>query len=319
LTTIERRLDQSDPQPDGAAMTRNATWELDLGLKQYLARIRAIPLLQAGEEIDLARRYKEQGDRAALDRMVGSHLRLVVKIALGYRGYGLPVAELISEGGIGLVQAAERFDPDRGFRFATYAIWWIKATMQDYIVRSRSLVKMGTTTGERKLFFSLRKTKARLSMFADGDMSPQDVARVASHLGVSEREVVEMNRRLGGDVSLNSTVDDSAPGDWQDQLPDDAPSQEDVLADQEQMANGHAALAEALTLLSERERRVLVSRRLSDQPKRLAEIAGEIGVSRERVRQIEAVAFEKVRKAMRQDMPIGRAASTVGHWALAAA
>ncbi len=300
-------------------MTRNATWELDIGLKRYLARIRAIPLLQPGEEIDLARRYKEQGDRGALDRMVGSHLRLVVKAAVGYRGYGLPLAELISEGGIGLVQAAERFDPDRGFRFATYAIWWIKAAMQDYIVRSRSLVKMGTTTGERKLFFSLRKTKARLSMLADGDMSPQDVALIAGHLGVSEREVVEMNRRLGGDVSLNSTVDDSAPGVWQDQLADELPSQEDVLADREQLADGRAALAEALTLLSERERRVLVSRRLSDKPKRLAEIAGEIGVSRERVRQIEAAAFAKVRKAIRQDMPVDRAASTVGPWALAAA
>jgi RNA polymerase sigma-32 factor len=300
-------------------MTRIATRELDAGLKRYLAEIRAIPMLRPGEEIDLARRYRQRGDRGALDRMVASHLRLAVKIALGYRGYGLPLAELISEGGIGLVRAAERFDPDRGFRFATYAIWWIKAAMQDYIVRSRSLVKMGTTTGERKLFFSLRRTKARLSMLADGDLTPQDVALIASHLGVSEREVVEMNQRLGGDVSLNSTIDGGASGAWQDQLADDAPSQEEVLADQEQFANGRAALAEALTLLSERERRVLVSRRLSDKPKLLADIAGEIGVSRERVRQIEAVAFEKVRRAIRNEAPFGRSAPPAERFALAAA
>jgi RNA polymerase sigma-32 factor len=319
FASIEQRLDRSDNQPDGAAMTRNATWESDTGLKRYLAQIRAIPLLWPGEEIDLARRYKKQGDRRALDRMVGSHLRLVVKTALGYRGYGLPLAELVSEGSIGLVRAVEGFDPDKGFRFATYAIWWIKAAMQEYIVRSRSLVKMGTTTGERKLFFGLRKTKARLSMLADGDMSPQDATRIAEHLGVSEREVVEMNRRLGGDVSLNSAADDGVRSAWQDQLPDETPSQEDVLADQEQIANGRAALAEALTLLNDRERRVLVWRRLTDKPKRLAEIASEIGVSRERVRQIEAVAFEKVRKAIRHETPAVRPVAPIGQWAMAAA
>ena len=303
-------------------MTRNATrksgLDLDIGLKQYLARIRAIPMLQPGEEIELARRYQQRGDRRALDRLVGSHLRLVVKTALGYRGYGMPLAELISEGSVGLIQAADRFDADKGFRFATYAIWWIKAAMQDYIIRSRSLVKMGTTTGERKLFFTLRKTKASLSVLDNGDMSPSDVARIAERLGVSQTEVVDMNRRLGGDMSLNATGDRGEQSAWQDQLADDAPSQEDVLADQEQIANGRAALAEALTLLSERERRILVSRRLSDTPKRLAEIASEMGVSRERVRQIEAVAFEKVRRAVRRDASTGRAAPAIEHNALAA-
>jgi RNA polymerase sigma-32 factor len=299
-------------------MTRTTAWELDAGLKQYLARIRAITMLQAGEEIELARRYREHGDRGALDRLVGSHLRLVVKTALGYRGYGMPLGELLSEGSVGLVQAAERFDADRGFRFATYAIWWIKAAMQDYIVRSRSLVKMGTTTGERKLFFSLRKTKASLSVLDSGDMRPNDVARIAERLGVSQTEVVDMNRRLGGDMSLNATNDRGEQGAWQDQLADDAPSQEEVLANQEQIANGRAALAAALTLLSERERRILVSRRLSDTPKRLAEIASEMGVSRERVRQIEAVAFEKVRKAVRRDASTGRAAPAIELEALAA-
>jgi RNA polymerase sigma-32 factor len=288
-------------------MTRTAslsTSEFDSGLKRYLAQIRRMPLLQPGEEFDLIRRYREQGDRRALDRLVGSHLRLVVKTALGYRGYGLPLAELVSEGSIGLMQAAERFDPGKGFRFATYAIWWIRAAMQDYIVRSRSLVKMGTTTGERKLFFSLRKTKARLSMLGDGDMRPRDVELIAGRLGVSEREVVEMNRRLGGDVSLNVTRDEGEPSDWQDQLADTTPSQEETLAREEQVTNGRAALAQALTLLSERERRILVSRRLSDKPKRLEDIAGEFGVSRERVRQIEAVAFAKVHKAITGRMPV---------------
>jgi RNA polymerase sigma-32 factor len=287
-------------------MTRtvsHSTGEFDSGLKHYLAQIRRMPLLQPGEELDLTRRYREQGDRRALDRLVGSHLRLVVKTALGYRGYGLPLAELVSEGSIGLMQAAERFDPDKGFRFATYAIWWIRAAMQDYIVRSRSLVKMGTTTGERKLFFGLRKTKASLSMLGDGDMRPRDVELVAGKLGVSEREVVEMNRRLGGDMSLNVARDDGEPNDWQDQLADTAPSQEETLAHEEQIAHGRAALAQALTLLSERERHILVSRRLSEKPKRLEDIAGEFGVSRERVRQIEAVAFAKVHKAITGRMP----------------
>ena len=273
----------------------------DSGLNGYIAQIRRIPLLRDDEEFDLARRYREHGDRRALDRLVSSHLRLVVKIAAGYRGYGLPAAELISEGSIGLMQAAERFDPDRGFRFATYAPWWIRAAMHDYIMRSRSLVKMGTTVGQRKLFFSLRKTKASLSLVGDGDMSPGDVERVASRLGVSEQDVVEMNRRLVGDVSLNVTVDEDTQSAWQDQLADAAPSQEETLADQEQLANGRVALAEALTQLNDRERHILVSRRLSEKPKRLAEIATEFGVSRERVRQIEMAAFIKLRRAIMRD------------------
>jgi RNA polymerase sigma-32 factor len=286
---------------------------------QYLAQIRRIPVLQPGEEIDLARRYREQGDRRALDRIVGSHLRLVVKMALGYRGYGMPIEELISEGGIGLVQAAERFDPEKGFRFATYAIWWIKAAMQDYIVRSLSLVKIGTTTDQRKLFFNLRKTKARLSLVGGGDMRPGDVKRVAERLGVDERDVVAMNRRLCGDLSLNATDEGTDRTPWQDQLVDESPSQEQMLGDQQRLANGRAALAEALTLLSERERRILVARRLREKPRRLADIADEFGVSCERIRQIEAAAFEKVRLAMVRRASRGRAEPATERVRLAAA
>jgi RNA polymerase sigma-32 factor len=278
----------------------------DGGLNGYLARIRHIPLLRDGEEFELARRYRQRGDRRALDRLVSSHLRLVVKIAAGYRGYGLPASELISEGSIGLMQAAERFDPDKGFRFATYAPWWIRATMHDYIMRSRSLVRIGTTGDQRRLFFNLRKTKASLSLLEDGDLSPGDVARVAARLGVADRDVVEMNRRLVGDVSLNVTFDEDAQSAWQDQLADAAPSQEETLVDQEQLANGRVALAAALTQLNERERRILVSRRLSETPKHLHEIAVEFGVSRERVRQIEMAAFMKVRNAIRRDAEVHR-------------
>ena len=286
--TMSRSSSLSGPAADG-------------GLNGYIAQIRRIPLLRDDEEFDLARRYREHGDRRALDRLVSSHLRLVVKIATGYRGYGLPAAELISEGSIGLMQAAERFDPDKGFRFATYAPWWIRAAMHDYIMRSRSLVRMGTTVGQRKLFFSLRKTKASLSLVGDGDMNPGDVERVASRLGVSGQDVVEMNRRLVGDVSLNVTFDEDTQSAWQDQLADTAPSQEETLADQEQLANGRVALAEALTQLNDRERRILVSRRLAEKPKRLTEIATEFGVSRERVRQIEMAEFIKLRRAIMRD------------------
>jgi RNA polymerase sigma-32 factor len=301
-------------------MTRIAgTSALDGAPIQYLAQIRRIPILQPGEEIDLARRYREQGDRRALERLVGSHLRLVAKMALGYRGYGMPLDELISEGGIGLVQAAERFDPEKGFRFATYAIWWIKAAMQDYIVRSLSLVKMGTTTDQRKLFFNLRKTKARLSLVGSGDMRPGDVKHVADRLGVDERDVVAMNRRLGGDLSLNATDEGADRTPWQDQLVDESPSQEQMLGDQQRLANGRAALAEALTLLSERERRILVARRLFEKPTRLADIADEFGVSCERVRQIEAAAFAKVRQAIVRRASRDRAESVTQRARLAAA
>jgi RNA polymerase sigma-32 factor len=263
--------------------------------------------LQPGEELELARRYREDGDRRALDRMVGSHLRLVVKLAFGYRGYGLPIEELVSEGNIGLVQAAERFDPRKGCRFATYAVWWIKAAMQDYIVRSLSLVKIGTTANQRKLFFNLRKTKASLSLVGGGDMHPGDVKRIADRLGVDAQEVVEMNRRLAGDLSLNATDDDGDRSPWQDQLVDEAPSQEQTLVDEQRLANGRAALGEALGLLSERERRILVARRLVDKPRHFADIADEFGVSCERIRQIEAAAFEKLRKAVTLRASRGRA------------
>jgi RNA polymerase sigma-32 factor len=304
------RLDQAKTYDGGDVMKRAAAISaLESTPPQYLARIRDIPLLRPGEELELAQRYRDHGDRRALDRMVGSHLRLVVKMAFGYRGYGLPIEELVSEGNIGLVQAAERFDPGKGCRFATYALWWIKAAMQDYIVRSLSLVKIGTTTGQRKLFFNLRRTKASLSVVGSGDMHPGDVKRIADHLGVEEREVVEMNRRLAGDLSLNATDGDPDRTPWQDQLTDEAPSQEQVLVEEQRIANGRTALGEALTLLSDRERRILVARRLLETPRGLADIADEFGLSCERIRQIEAVAFEKVRKAVTLRAARGPAAS----------
>jgi RNA polymerase sigma-32 factor len=289
---------------------RSSASTIDAGVKRYIEQIYRIPLLEAGEEFALARRYRERGDRGALERMVNSHLRLVVKIASGYRGYGLPLGELISEGSIGLMQAAERFDADKGFRFATYAPWWIRAAIQDYVIRSKSLVRMGTTTSQRRLFFSLRKTKSSISVLGEGDMRPSEVGLIAGRLKVSEQDVVDMNRRIGGDASLSAAPDDGGGDTWQDLLADDAPNQEDILADREQIADGRAALAKALTLLSERERRILVSRRLSETPKRLEDIAGEFGVSRERVRQIEAAAFAKLRKAITCRMPAGGSALT---------
>jgi RNA polymerase sigma-32 factor len=303
-------------------MTRTAKLAspaFDGTFKQYVAHMRRFTLLQPGEDVDLARRFREHGDRRALDRMVGSHLRLVVKSAIKYRGYGLPLDELVSEGSIGLVQAAERFDPDRGCRFATYAIWWIKAAMHDYIIRSLSLVKMGTTSDQRKLFFNLRKTKSRLSLVEDGDMRPDDVERIALRLGVSEREVVEMNRRLGGDLSLSATTHDGEQAAWQDRLVDDLPSQEDMVVDGEQLVNRRAALAQALTRLTERERRIFVSRRLGETPTRLAVLAEEFSISQERVRQIEFAALDKVRKVVTRGASIDDAAPAVKPRRLAAA
>jgi RNA polymerase sigma-32 factor len=236
-------------------------------------------------------------------------MRLVVKLAASYRGYGLPVAELISEGNIGLIQAVERFDPDKGFRLATYAVWWIKATMQQYIIRSTSLVKMGTTTNQRRLFFNLRKAKSRIAALNEGDMRPDQVALIAERLDVTEQDVIDMNRRLGGDVSLSMPVgDDGDSLSWQDRLADDAPGQEETLVEREGLADGRAALAEALTSLTERERRIFVSRRLAERPRKLEEIAGELGVSRERVRQIEMVAFEKVRRSVIRKVAVASAA-----------
>ena len=281
----------------------------DAGVERYVAEIKRIPLLEAEEEFRLAKRCREQGDRTAADRLVKSHLRLVVKLAANYRGYGLPVAELISEGSVGLMQAVEKFDPDKGFRLATYATWWIKAAIQQYIIRSTSLVKMGTTTNQRKLFFNLRKAKSRIAVLDDGDMRPDQVALIAERLDVAEQDVVDMNRRLGGDMSLSTPIgEDSDSASWQDWLADDTPSQEDILARQGELADGRAALAEALISLTDRERSIFVSRRLAERPRRLGEIAGEFGISRERVRQIEMTAFEKIRRFVTRKAAFGQAA-----------
>jgi RNA polymerase sigma-32 factor len=292
--------------------TDPSTSARDAGLKRYVGQINRVPLLEAEEEALLARRCRAHGDRAAADRLVKSHLRLVVKLAAGYRGYGLPIAELISEGNIGLIQAVERFDPDKGFRFATYAVWWIKAAIQQYIIRSTSLVKMGTTTNQRKLFFNLRKSKSRIAALDDGDMRPDQVALIAARLDVTEQDVIEMNRRLRGDASLSIPVGDESDSlSWQDRLADEAPSQEETLVAREALDHGRAALAEALTSLTERERRVFVSRRLAERPKKLEEIAGELGMSRERVRQIEVVAFEKIRRSVVSKVAVAPAAAPI--------
>jgi RNA polymerase sigma-32 factor len=273
---------------------------VDAGLRRYLDQIRRFPMLEAHEELRLARRWREHQDRDAAHRLVTSHLRFVAKLALGYRGYGLPIGEVVSEGNVGLMRAVERFDPDRGFRLATYAIWWIKASIQEYILRSKSLVKMGTTANQKRLFFNLSRAKSRISAINEGDLNPDQVALIAQGLGVAEQDVVDMNRRLGGDLSLNiQTSEDVASGTLQDRLVDDAPPQEQILVESQEAANGRKALAEALSLLDERERRIFVARRLAEEPSKLEELADRFGVSRERVRQIEARAFEKVRKAVK--------------------
>jgi RNA polymerase sigma-32 factor len=270
------------------------------GLTRYLEEIRRFPMLEPQEEYMLAKSWREHGDREAAHRLVTSHLRLVAKIAMGYRGYGLPISEVISEGNVGLMQAVKRFEPDKGFRLATYAMWWIKAAIQEYILRSWSLVKMGTTANQKKLFFNLRKAKSRISALEEGDLRPDQVQIIAKRLGVTEQDVVDMNRRLGGDVSLNSPIrEDGDSGEWQDWLVDDSASQEARLAESEEADNRRKALGEALTVLNERERRIFEARRLADDPVTLEELADEFGVSRERVRQIEVRAFEKVQKAVK--------------------
>lgn len=247
----------------------------------------------------LAKRYKEHEDRDAAHRLVTSHLRLVAKIAMGYRGYGLPIGEVISEGNVGLMQAVKRFEPERGFRLATYAMWWIKAAIQEYILRSWSLVKMGTTANQKRLFFNLRKVKGQIQALDEGDLKPEHVAEIATRLGVSEAEVISMNRRLGGDSSLNAPIRaDAETGEWQDWLVDDSVSQEEILADKEEADNRHQLLIEAMDVLNDRERRIFEARRLSEDPITLEELSGEFGVSRERVRQIEVRAFEKVQDAV---------------------
>jgi RNA polymerase sigma-32 factor len=270
------------------------------GLTRYLEEIRRFPMLEPQEEYMLAKSWREHGDRDAAHRLVTSHLRLVAKIAMGYRGYGLPISEVISEGNVGLMQAVKRFEPDKGFRLATYAMWWIKAAIQEYILRSWSLVKMGTTANQKKLFFNLRKAKSRISALEEGDLRPDQVQIIAKRLGVTEQDVVDMNRRLGGDVSLNSPIrEEGDSGEWQDWLVDDSISQETRLAESEEADNRRKALGEALTVLNGRERRIFEARRLADEPITLEELADEFGVSRERVRQIEVRAFEKVQKAVK--------------------
>jgi RNA polymerase sigma-32 factor len=273
----------------------------DSSLTQYLKEIRRFSMLEQHEEYMLARRWREHGDSKAAHRLVTSHLRLVAKIAMGYRGYGLPLAEVISEGNVGLMQAVKRFAPEKGFRLSTYAMWWIKAAIQEYILRSWSLVKIGTTANQKKLFFNLRKAKSQICAFEEGDLRPDQVNLIAERLGVSEQDVIDMNRRLGGDTSLNTPIrDDGDSGEWQDWLLDDTPSQERVLVESEDFDNRRKALGEALSALNSRERRIFVGRRLTDQPTTLDELAEEFGVSRERVRQIEVRAFEKVQNAVRR-------------------
>jgi RNA polymerase sigma-32 factor len=270
------------------------------GLTRYLEEIRRFPMLEPQEEYMLAKRWREHGDSPAAHRLVTSHLRLVAKIAMGYRGYGLPISEVISEGNVGLMQAVKRFEPDKGFRLATYAMWWIKAAIQEYILRSWSLVKMGTTANQKKLFFNLRKAKSKISALNEGDLRPDQVQIIAKRLGVTEQDVVDMNRRLAGDASLNAPIrDDGESGEWQDWLADDSESQETVMAEQEELNNRKKALTDALSVLNERERRIFEARRLADDPITLEELADEFGVSRERVRQIEVRAFEKVQDAVK--------------------
>ncbi|MCJ1962529.1 MULTISPECIES: RNA polymerase sigma factor RpoH [Novosphingobium] len=269
-------------------------------LNRYLAEIRKFPVLKPEQEYMLAQRYKEHEDSDAAAQLVTSHLRLVAKIAMGYRGYGLPVSELISEGNIGLMQGVKKFEPDRGFRLATYAMWWIKASIQEYILRSWSLVKMGTTAAQKKLFFNLRRMKKNLDAYEDSDLRPDDVTKIATTLGVSETEVVNMNRRMmmGGDASLNVSLREEGEGQWMDILQDDNPLQDEIVAEAEEKTVRHDMLVEAMDALNERERDILTERRLSEDPKTLEELSQVYNVSRERVRQIEVRAFEKLQKAM---------------------
>jgi RNA polymerase sigma-32 factor len=269
------------------------------GLQRYLQEIRQFPMLQPEEEFMLAKRWREHNDREAAHKLVTSHLRLVAKIAMGYRGYGLPIGEVISEGNVGLMQAVKRFEPDKGLRLATYAMWWIKASIQEFILRSWSLVKMGTTASQKKLFFNLRKVKGQIQALEEGDLRPDQVAEIARRLGVPSEDVVSMNRRLSGDASLNAPVRVDAEGEWQDWLVDESDDQEQVLAQGEEASMRHEMLTEAIEKLNDRERRVFEARRLRDDPVTLEDLSQEFGVSRERIRQIEVRAFEKVQKAVK--------------------
>jgi len=275
------------------------------GLTRYLEEIRRFPMLEPQDEFMLAKRWREHGDRDACHKLVTSHLRLVAKIAVGYRGYRLPISEVISEGNVGLMQAVKRFEPEKGFRLATYAMWWIKAAIQEYILRSWSLVKMGTTANQKKLFFNLRKAKSRISALEEGDLRPDQVKLIAKRLGVIEQDLVDMNRRLGGDVSLDAPIreeDDS--GGWQDWLVDEHADQETTLAASEEFDSRRKALASALSALNDRERRIFEARRLAEEPITLKELADEFGVSRERVRQIGVCAFEKLQKSVKNGVAV---------------
>ena len=274
----------------------------DGGLSRYLTEIRKFPMLAKDEEFMLAQRWKEHQDSEAAHKMVTSHLRLVAKIAMGYRGYGLPIGEVISEGNVGLMQAVKKFEPDKGFRLATYAMWWIRASIQEYILRSWSLVKMGTTAAQKKLFFNLRKAKSQIEAFQDGDLRPDQVSAIATKLGVLDSEVISMNRRLGGpDASLNAPLRADGESEWQDWLADDNQvSQETVVADNQEKSMRMSLLEEAMVELTDRERHILTERRLKDDPTTLEDLASQYGVSRERVRQIEVRAFEKLQKSMRE-------------------
>jgi RNA polymerase sigma-32 factor len=271
------------------------------GLSRYLEEIRRFPMLEPAEEYMLAKRWQEHQDKDAAEKLVTSHLRLVARIAMGYRGYGLPIGEVISEGNVGLMQAVKRFEPEKGFRLATYAMWWIRASIQEYILRSWSLVKMGTTAAQKKLFFNLRRAKGQLQALEEGDLKPEHVKTIAKKLGVAEDDVISMNRRLSGDASLNAPVRAEAEsGEWQDWLVDDSPSQEQILVESEEMKRRKAYLSGALGTLNERERQIFEARRLTDDPATLEDLSARFGVSRERIRQIEVRAFEKIQKAVQK-------------------
>ncbi|MCC6716950.1 MAG: RNA polymerase sigma factor RpoH [Acetobacteraceae bacterium] len=279
-------------------------------LSRYLQDIRKFPMLTAEEELALSKRWRDGEDIEAAHKLVTSHLRLVAKIAMGYRGYGLPIGELISEGNVGMMQAVKRFDPDRGFRLATYAMWWIRAAIQEYILHSWSLVKMGTTAAQKKLFFNLRRLKGQMQAIDDGDLQPEQVAKIAHALAVPEQDVINMNRRLAApDHSLNAPVRADSEGEWQDWLVDDSESQEDTIAEHQELTGRKALLANALKTLNERERHILIERRLKDNPTTLEELSQQYAISRERVRQIEVRAFEKLQKAMHNEVAEQRRAA----------
>jgi RNA polymerase sigma-32 factor len=266
----------------------------------YLYDIRRFEMLEKDQEYRLAKRWREQGDRDAANQLVTSHLRLAAKVAMGYRGYGLPVSEIISEGNVGLLQAVNRFEPEKGFRFSTYAIWWIRASIQDYILRSWSLVKIGTTSNQKKLFFKLRSAKSKIAAFESGDLHPDQVALIAKNLDVTDQDVIDMNRRLGGDKSMNAPLrEDGESGEWQDHLVDQSPSPEAIVVEHDEKDYQQKALIAAIDVLDDRERRIFEARHLVDEPLTLEDLAAKFKVSRERIRQIEARAFEKVRKAAR--------------------